>query len=124
MPNIGLGARYQKGHYGVDLSANLGSLILFNYASLKGMFLYYPQPEKKHPLYLGIGPGLGYHLNAIAMPAPYGGCSQDYGSVTLEGVVGYEFRHTDHFKTFIQLELSQPTIDFAGSKDRTSRTPE
>lgn len=123
LPSFGLGARFQRGYYGFDLSANLGSIVFINYASLKGMFLFYPQPERKHQLYFGIGPGIGYHLSSVPMGGPFGATSDQRGNVTLEGVLGYEFRHAHHFKTFIQLELSQPTFGFGGHGRRCSYKP-
>lgn len=110
LPTIGLGARFQKNKHGFDISANFSSLIFTNYASLKGLFLFYPYPEKKNQFYLGVGPGIGYHLNFVPMGSPYGTASDSRGSVTLEGVLGYEFRHSKHLKTFIQLEISHHWI--------------
>lgn len=123
LPSFGLGARFQKDCYGFDLSANLGSIVFINYASLKGLFLFYPQPEKKHQLYCGIGPGIGYHLSFVPIGQPFGSTSNECGNMTLEGVLGYEFRHARHFKTFIQLELSQPTFGFGGHGPHTSYKP-
>lgn len=123
LPSFGLGVRSQKDHYGFDLSGNLGSIVFINYASLKGLFLIYPQPEKKHQLYFGIGPGIGYHLSSIPMGSPFGSASDKRGIVTLEGVLGYEFRHAHHFKTFVQIELSQPIFGFGGNGGRCHYKP-
>ena len=123
LPTFGIGARFQRDHYGLDLSANLGSILLINYASLKGTFLFYPQPEKKNQLYFGVGPGVGYYLDSIPMGHPHGSTSGEWGIVTVEGVFGYEFRHTDHFKTFVQLELSQPTFGFAEQRHHSDYRP-
>ena len=123
LPSFGLGARFQRGHYGWDLSLNLASAVFINYASLKGMFLFYPQTETKYPLYLGFGSGIGYHLSSVPMGQPFGSRSSEYGNVTLEGILGYEFRHASHFKTFIQLELSQPAFGFGGHQHRYSYRP-
>ncbi len=112
LANFGFGARFQRDYCGFDLSANLSTLVFINEASLKGIFLYYPQPEKRHQLYFGIGPGVGYHSASVPMGGPYGSATTEYGNITLEGVIGYEFRHSQHFKTFIQLELSQPIFIF------------
>lgn len=122
LPSLGLGARFQKGYYGFDLSASHSTLVFMNYASLKGMFLFYPQPEKKHQLYLGVGPGIGCHFGGVPMGAPFGGASSKRWTLNLEGVLGYEFRHTAHFKTFIQLELTQPVFGF-GEGHRGSYKP-
>lgn len=123
LPSIGLGVRFQRDYYGFDLSANLGSIFFVNDASLKGIFLFYPRSEKRHQLYFGVGPGVGYHLTSVPMGAPFGGATTEYGNVTLEGVIGYEFRHARHFKTFIQLELSQPAFGFGGHKHHCSYKP-
>lgn len=113
LPTFGLGTRFQRDYYGFDLSANLASIVFINYASLKGIFLFYPQPEKRSQLYFGFGPGIGHHLTSVPMGGPFGGATTEYGKATLEGVLGYEFRHTQHFKTFIQIELSQPIFGFS-----------
>lgn len=123
LPDFGLGARFQRGYCGFDLSANLGSVVFVNYASLKGVFLFYPQPEKRHPFYFGMGPGVGYQFKSVPMGGPFGSATTEYGNITIEGALGYEFRHARHFKTFIQLELSQPTFDFGRHKHYGSYYP-
>lgn len=123
LPSCGIGARFQKDYYGFDLSANISSMLFINDASLRGMFLFYPQPEKKHQFYLGVGPGISYRLIGVPMGAPFGGASRKRWNVTLEGALGYEFRHTPYFKTFIQLELTQPVFGFGGRGHRCSYAP-
>lgn len=123
LPGFGMGTRFQKGHYGLDLSANLSSMVFINYASLKGTFLFYPQPEKRHQLYFGLGYGIGYHLSLVPMCGPFGNTSSEYRHITLEGVLGYEFRHSRHFKTFVQVEFSQPTLNFGRDKHRWDYKP-
>lgn len=123
LPNFGLGARFQTGYYGFDLSASLGSIAFINYASLSGTFLFYPQPEKTNQLYFGIGPGVGYYFDSVPMGQPFGSGSSQRGIVTVDGVLGYEFRHNNHLKTFIQLELSQPAVSFGGHGYHRDHTP-
>lgn len=109
LPTLGLGARYQWDRHGCDFSVNGSSLIFFNYFSFKALYLYYPMPERKNQLYFGVGPSIGYYAGGIPGPGDCRGCGE-YGCVNLEGLVGYEFRHSRHFKTFVQLELTQPAI--------------
>lgn len=123
LPNFGLGARFQRDYYGFDLSVNLGSVVFINYASLKGIFLFYPRPGKRHQLYFGLGPGIGYHLTSVPVGGPFGSATTKCGNVTLEGVLGYEFRHAHHFKTFIQLELSEPTFGFGRHRHHCGYKP-
>lgn len=113
LPSVGLGVRHQKDYLGYELSANLGSIVFLNYASLKAIGLIYPQPEKKHQLYVGVGPGIACYLVAIPMGQPYGSTSEELGMATVEAVIGYEFRHARYFKTFVQLEFSQPVYGFS-----------
>jgi hypothetical protein len=101
LSTFGLGARFKYGYCGLDLSTTLSSNIIANYAVFKGMFLLYPQPSQVNGIYFGIGPGIGYHL---------GKASHSYAMITAEGVLGYECRRSANFKTFIQLEFSQPTF--------------
>lgn len=117
LPKFGLGARFQRNRYGLDLSVNL-EYTIFNYYSIKGMFLFYPYPEKKNQLYFGIGPEIGYQFKAVPLNH-----SSKGGRLSLEGVLGYEFRHSDHFKTFIQLELTQPILHFGGGHQHGSLEP-
>lgn len=94
--------RLQKNSYGLDLSANLDSVILINYFSLKPLFLFYPYPEKKNQFYLGIGPGFGYQLSALPTGLPNRSASKAQGCLSSEGLIGYEFRHHSHFKTLFK----------------------
>ena len=109
LPVYGIGTRFQRSYYGIDLSANVATTGSINYLSLKGLFLFYPHPEKKNQFYLGIGPGIGYYTTA-GLIDPYASRSHECTMATLEGVIGYELRHSQRFKTFVQLEPSQPVF--------------
>ena len=122
LPSVGVGARFQNGYYGADLSVNLTTLVLYNYASAKGLFLYYPLPYNQHQLYFGLGPGVGCE----EMPRP--NCGGHIGTratkvLNLEGLVGYEFRHARFFKTFVQIELSQPVHVMNGYQNKNNYIP-
>lgn len=123
LPHFGLGARFQKDQYGFDLSANLNSMIFMNHISLKGLFLFYPYPKNKNQFYFGVGPGIGYRFSSVPMGQPYGCASDKQGYVAIEGIVGYEFRHSRHFKTFVQLEMTQPFFGFGGKKYHRNNKP-
>jgi len=110
LPNVGLGARFIKEKYSLDLSVSLGSLIFFNYASVKGVFLYH-----KKSLYMGVGPGLGYYESSVPMGGPFGAATTSSKMLNIEGVVGYQFRKGHRVKPFVQLELSQPTLCFGSA---------
>lgn len=115
LPMVGVGARFQRDEYGLDLSANVGSIIFNNYVALKGVFLFYPYYEKKNQFYVGVGPGVGHYENSVVIGEHFGVKSHECRFLTIEGVVGYEFRHARYFKTFIQIELSQPAVILKGN---------
>lgn len=110
LPTVGLGIRVQKDYCGLDLSANLGTLVFVNYASLKSLCLFYPYPASRDQIYFGVGPGIGYQLNSIPKGIALHMASCRRGFLTVEGLIGYEFRHSDYYKTFMQIELFQPII--------------
>ena len=118
LPVSGLGIRFQKEDHGYDLSVNLASALFINYVSIKGVFLLYPRQEKPYPFYYGFGQEVGCYLDLVPMGQPFGGVSHTHGIIALEVLLGYEFRQAQHFKTFIQLELSQPICNFGMSHHR------
>lgn len=109
LPTFGIGARFQHGQNGFDLSANIDSLLIFNYGEIKGLYLYYPYPEEDHPVYMGIGLGVAYRINLFNDKGLYG---YSGGTIPIHFVFGREFRKNHHLKTFVQLEVSQPVIHF------------
>jgi hypothetical protein len=113
LPTASLGARFERGGYGCDLSLNFGSCIFENYTSLKGIFLFYPRPQKRDRFYLGMGPGVGFRSSSAPMGGPYGATHSEWRWITLEGVLGYELRFP-YLKTFIQLEGTQPALCLDG----------
>ncbi len=114
IPTVGLGARWQKNQLGFDLCAQLASVLFINQAKLKSHLLLYPLINKGYPFYCGIGPEVGYFLDAVLMGQPFGGGTRSGGFVGVGEVCGYEFRHTPHLKTFIQLELHQKALPLSG----------
>lgn len=107
LPSLGVGARFQKNRYGFDLSCSAASMVFVNEASVKGLFLFYPRPQKKRAFYCGIGPGLGYQQYSV--PVRWGGTNEN-AFASIEGALGYEFRRDRRLKTFVQLEAGHPFI--------------
>lgn len=127
LPSLGLGARFQWDYIGWDLSANFASKRSIDYTSLKGLILFYPAPWKIHQFYLGIGQGVRFYEYVGLIEAyrifPHGIFANDATIINLEGVLGYEFRHKRHLKTFIQLEPSQPLSISQGVKCNYGYSP-
>jgi hypothetical protein len=124
MPTFGVGTRFQQGKTGFDFSANIDSLLVFNYGEIKGLYLYYPHPEEEHPAYFGIGSGIAYRVNLIQGKGLYSSTTNaEQGTIPLDFVLGREFRQDDCLKTFIQLEISQPLIHFNQHHGKGSFSP-
>lgn len=111
VPSVGLGYRWQKGRTGFDLSLNAGSLFVVNYASVKGLFLFYPNPQESR-FYFGVGPGYVHNVSI----------DNSNRCLSLEGVIGYEFASSCRCKPFIQLEITQPVVTFK-SRFSSKKTP-
>lgn len=111
VPAVGLGYRWQKGNTGFDLSLSAGSLFVINYASVKGLFLFYPNPERSR-FYFGVGPGYVHNVSI----------DNSNRCLSLEGVIGYEFASSYRCKPFIQLEITQPVVTFK-SRFSSKKTP-
>ncbi len=56
------------------------------------------------------------------MGGSLGSATSESSSLNFEGILGYEFRHNPHFKTFIQLEISQPVF-YIKSRSHQNYTP-
>jgi hypothetical protein len=102
VPSTGAGVRVSKDHFGADVSANWA---IKHYGSGKGLLLFYPSPDDKNRFYFGAGGGYA-HSNRNER-TPYGRPRPESGP-TADGVVGYEWRHSENIKSFLQLEVAQP----------------
>lgn len=124
MPTFGVGTRFQQGKTGFDLSANIDSLLVFNYGEIKGLYLYYPHHEEESPVYFGIGTGIAYRVNLIEGKGLFSSnTNAEQGTIPLDFIVGREFRADNRLKTFVQLEISQPLINFNHQEGKGSFSP-
>lgn len=94
---LGIGYRWHKKD-GFDLSLNVSSIGIWNYFSVKALYLQFPQLDQQRFFYWGAGTGLIYEVDL--------GGQRWFPS--LEGAVGYEFCTDKNIKCFLQLGLSVP----------------
>jgi len=125
--SLGIGGRYRHGHHGIDFSVNgHGFTLIFMNAysiSTKAQYLYYPKPHSNYALYLGGGVGYTSMYDDAFVPINGGvGTSHTTQFLTLDGVVGCEFRRDKKIKPILQLELSMPTI-YLNDRLQSSRVP-
>lgn len=107
IPSIGVGFRHHEGANGCDFSLNAGSIVFFNYAGVKALYLHYPIHAKHRYFYCGVGGGAGVLLTIIPTVVPPGSTENTDPMVSLEGVLGWEFFSHKKMKFFIQAEGSQ-----------------
>lgn len=116
----GLGGRCRKDYHGLDISINVqGFLELYRSESLvapKVQYLFYPFPHHRHALYFGGGVGYGC---AYDHDVPRHQGKREYSSIyhflTVDGVIGCEFRRDEKFNPILQLEISNCVV---GPKSR------
>lgn len=106
-PAVGMGLRYEHGHFGLDLS---GFNILFNTPEYgprtmaRALAMYISSPDKTHSAYAGAGLGWG------ASTVYFGGTERGSENVGLQGqaVIGYSVLRTSPFRLFVEGEAVLP----------------
>ena len=108
VPGLGLGYRLNAGSSAVDFSANFthgkglnGKHTVYFYTLPKATYLHYITPEKDQSLYAGAG-------------LAFGGLKTKDGSkfagLIPNAAVGYEMNRKANWRSFVQLDVSQPAI--------------
>ena len=101
IPSVGVGARYQKGSTGFDLSIDYNTLLFVNVLSTKGSFFYFfPHQDFDKQFYIGGGIGGG-----VLLSREYSSGNQGTGFVVM--TLGKKMGR----KTYAQFELLASRID-------------
>ena len=102
IPSFGVGARYQKGHSGFDLSLDYHTLLIANGISAKGSYMYYfPHEDFDRQFYMGTGVGGVVYLGGDHYASRRMGMG--FGVLTFGKKMGR--------KTFAQVELLATRLD-------------
>ncbi len=131
VPGIGIGYRLASGSSAMDLSANMGvshqkhGSNAVSYTLPKANYLYYFTPTEDNSLYVGGGLAWGgIHTEVYDRQASihtdlyddeeddYDHFSQrtDFDGIIANAAVGYELQRSKSFRSFVQLDVSQPTL--------------
>lgn len=135
-PGMGLGYRAAYGHHTVDIFAEGNTkevrnvekekVANYSYTLPRVSYFFYATPEAKGSFYAGAGLGFGGLKETSTIDATEAVVAED-GTVTTEaqaarndiqefhGIVpsaslGYEYGRQKGWRTFVQLDVSQPTI--------------
>jgi hypothetical protein len=107
LPGLGLGYRYSIADGAIDVSANYtretskGSFDNYFYTVPKVSYLHYVSPVSEQSFYLGAG--LAYGALKKSDGASFQG-------VVPSASVGYEMNRNSAVRSFVQLDVSQPTM--------------
>ena len=108
VPGLGLGYRLSAGDGALDLSANYtrgkgltGEETSYFYTLPKATYLHYLAPTKGQSVYAGAGLAFGGMKNKEGTK---------FQGLIPSATVGYEMNRKTNFRSFVQLDVSQPAI--------------
>ncbi len=136
MPGLGIGYRAAYGHHAADISTEGNRREIrdakghrttnFSYTFPRANYLYYVSPQRSSSFYAGGGLGFGGMEQTTVIVAveettaedgvvtdaiPAHDKNQEFYGMIANAAVGYEFgRLSGGAKTFVQLDVSQPTL--------------
>lgn len=104
-PALGIGRRYERGDFAIDISINLaGNNKNLYYSIPKMMYLRYLTPCETNSLYYGGGLSFG----GMASKSK----SKNFVGLMGELALGYEMNRDQAIRTFVELDVSQGIIPF------------
>ena len=108
VPGLGLGYRLNTGDGAVDFSANYtrgtglnGKEVTYFYTFPKVSYLHYLSPSKSQSLYVGAGLAFGSLKNKEMAK---------FIGLIPSATLGYEMNRKANFRSFLQLDVSQPAV--------------
>lgn len=108
IPGLGLGYRLNTGNGALDLSANYtrgkglkGKETAYYYTLPKAAYLHYLTPANNQSLYAGAGLAFGGMKNKKG---------DKFTGLVPNATLGYEMNRDSNFRSFIQLDVSQPAL--------------
>lgn len=110
VPSLGLGYRYATGPSAIDVSANFCSRLMptyeghkdtYSYTLPKVNYLHYVTPARNNSLYAGGG---------MAFSGMKTKDENEFLGLVPNIAVGYEMNRNQNWKSFVQLDISQPAI--------------
>jgi len=117
VPGLGLGYRLASGASAIDISASYnrrftrtdeGKRDTYFYTVPKANYLYYTSPAKDNSFYLGGGLAWGGLKTKD---------SREFMGLIPNAAIGYEINRKAAFRTFVQLDVSQPAIAASQKND-------
>ena len=116
VPGMGIGYRLASGSSAVDLSGNFGARRIKHgkevttYTLPKVNYLHYFTPTKDNSLYVGGGLAWGgVHTNTHNYDEEYSSRA-DFHGIIANAAVGYEMQRASSVRSFVQLDVNQPTL--------------
>jgi hypothetical protein len=101
LPNFAFGYRTQNGHFGMDYSIQVATIIEATQLQGNVLFNYYPKPSLTSQAYLGFGvtPGVFFQSGRWATP-----------NIAPAFVIGKQYRNESNDLRFFQAQINFPTV--------------
>ncbi len=133
VPGLGAGVRYALPLGAIDLSASYTGTDAFAkevesyfYTLPRATYLLYASPSRQQSFYAGAGLAFGGVKKTFVTPVVVEAVATEVtlsSSETFTGLVpnvsvGYEMNRLQNWRSFIQLDVSQPAVAFTTVKDK------
>lgn len=131
MPGMGIGYRIISGFSAADFSVNFSGRnqrhysYATSYSLPKANYLYYFNPTEDNSLYVGGGLAWGgIHKEIRDYQNEDSSTEFDFDGIIANVAIGYEIHRTSTIRSFVQLDLNQPTLAVSQRHDFPSPTAE
>lgn len=100
-PIVGMGARFQRKHIGLDLSLQAATIIVLTALKENINFIFYPEPDLSSQLYVGVG------LGAFEVIDSHGHIR---GFLSPQLLIGKEYVNENGSRHYLQGRIDCPLI--------------
>jgi len=108
LPSVQFGCRWQNMKHGADVSLQIGTfVVIWAYAKIEALYLYFPHPDLEGQTYFGFGIGNNLLFNTVCLGC---GAHHLYDGFSPEFVIGEQFETKNGKRRFIQGQISWPTV--------------
>lgn len=115
LPAFGLGFRKQIDNFGLDVSAQVSTLVFVTQVKTSLLYQYYPKPNLDSEFYMGIGPALSGLFGAY-------GCDSAF-LISPELALGRQYKTKTDDTRFIEMRVNWPSFDPASRHHKVMWMP-
>ncbi len=101
LPAFGLGFRKQVNNFGLDVSAQVSTLVFVTQVKTSLLYQYFPKPNLDSEFYIGVGPALSGLFGAY-------GCKSEF-LISPELALGRQYKTKTDNTRFIEMRVNFPS---------------